>query len=202
MACATNGARSPGTGHPGPGRVSLDQGRARLRGVGAGARLDRWPKLSACWANIWAIRAGKSGVGELNTGQPGRRGRPRRGPGPPRWAGGGRPAVVGRWRAARRDPARRPASARCDRRARPAGPASGEALAGMTIEVIVRGSVIPPEELTWRFSRSPGPGGQSVNTPDSRGELSPHLAGPAPPPPAPQPPAPRAPGGRGAATVV
>jgi peptide chain release factor 1 len=31
----------------------------------------------------------------------------------------------------------------------------------------VRGLVIPPDELTWRFSRSPGPGGQSVNTTDS-----------------------------------
>ena len=32
--------------------------------------------------------------------------------------------------------------------------------------------VIPPAELSWRFSRSPGPGGQSVNTADSRVELS------------------------------
>ena len=37
----------------------------------------------------------------------------------------------------------------------------------------VRGSVIIPEaELYWRFSRSSGPGGQSVNTADSRVELS------------------------------
>jgi ribosome-associated protein len=37
----------------------------------------------------------------------------------------------------------------------------------------VRGSaVIPEDELTWRFSRSSGPGGQSVNTTDSRVELS------------------------------
>jgi ribosome-associated protein len=37
----------------------------------------------------------------------------------------------------------------------------------------VRGSVVIPEdELTWRFSRSSGPGGQSVNTTDSRVELS------------------------------
>ena len=42
----------------------------------------------------------------------------------------------------------------------------------MSIEVIVRGIKIPPEELTWRFSRSPGPGGQSVNTTDSQAELS------------------------------
>ncbi|UFU06942.1 alternative ribosome rescue aminoacyl-tRNA hydrolase ArfB [Ruania halotolerans] len=31
---------------------------------------------------------------------------------------------------------------------------------------------IPDGELTWRFSRSSGPGGQSVNTTDSRVELS------------------------------
>ncbi len=38
--------------------------------------------------------------------------------------------------------------------------------------LIVRGSVIIPEsELIWRFSRSSGPGGQSVNTSDSRVEL-------------------------------
>jgi ribosome-associated protein len=36
----------------------------------------------------------------------------------------------------------------------------------------VRGTVIPPDELSWRFSRSPGPGGQSVNTSDSQAELS------------------------------
>jgi ribosome-associated protein len=32
--------------------------------------------------------------------------------------------------------------------------------------------VVPASELTWRFSRSSGPGGQSVNTTDSRVELS------------------------------
>ncbi|MDP9435737.1 MAG: aminoacyl-tRNA hydrolase [Actinomycetota bacterium] len=32
--------------------------------------------------------------------------------------------------------------------------------------------VLPPSELSWRFSRSSGPGGQSVNTSDSRAELS------------------------------
>lgn len=38
--------------------------------------------------------------------------------------------------------------------------------------VHVRGSVvIPQHELRWRFSRSSGPGGQSVNTTDSRVEL-------------------------------
>jgi ribosome-associated protein len=34
------------------------------------------------------------------------------------------------------------------------------------------GVVIPEAELGWRFSRSSGPGGQSVNTTDSRVELS------------------------------
>ncbi len=34
------------------------------------------------------------------------------------------------------------------------------------------GLVIPEGELHWRFSRSSGPGGQSVNTTDSRVELS------------------------------
>ena len=32
--------------------------------------------------------------------------------------------------------------------------------------------VVPARELRWRFSRSSGPGGQSVNTADSRVELS------------------------------
>lgn len=32
--------------------------------------------------------------------------------------------------------------------------------------------VVPERELSWRFSRSSGPGGQSVNTADSRAELS------------------------------
>jgi ribosome-associated protein len=36
--------------------------------------------------------------------------------------------------------------------------------------------VIPAAELSWRFSRSSGPGGQSVNTADSRVELSWDLA--------------------------
>lgn len=31
---------------------------------------------------------------------------------------------------------------------------------------------VPEAELIWRFSRSSGPGGQSVNTSDSRAELS------------------------------
>lgn len=40
----------------------------------------------------------------------------------------------------------------------------------------VRGSAIPEAELQWRFSRSSGPGGQHVNTTDSRVELSFDLA--------------------------
>ncbi len=35
----------------------------------------------------------------------------------------------------------------------------------------VRSAVIPEREIRWRFSRSSGPGGQSVNTSDSRVEL-------------------------------
>ncbi len=38
------------------------------------------------------------------------------------------------------------------------------------------GLVVPARELRWRFSRSSGPGGQSVNTADSRVELSYDLA--------------------------
>ena len=37
---------------------------------------------------------------------------------------------------------------------------------------VTRSVVIPEHELRWRFSRSSGPGGQSVNTADSRVELS------------------------------
>jgi ribosome-associated protein len=37
---------------------------------------------------------------------------------------------------------------------------------------VTRSVVIPARELKWRFSRSSGPGGQSVNTADSRVELS------------------------------
>jgi ribosome-associated protein len=44
--------------------------------------------------------------------------------------------------------------------------------------VPIRGGIVIPEaELSWRFSRSGGPGGQSVNTADSRVELSWDLAG-------------------------
>jgi ribosome-associated protein len=53
----------------------------------------------------------------------------------------------------------------------------------MSLDVVVRGTTIPPEELSWRFSRSTGPGGQSVNTTDSRVELSYDLANSAALPP-------------------
>jgi ribosome-associated protein len=46
------------------------------------------------------------------------------------------------------------------------------AVAAMSLEVTAGGITIPAEELSWRFSRSAGPGGQSVNTTDSRAELS------------------------------
>jgi ribosome-associated protein len=38
--------------------------------------------------------------------------------------------------------------------------------------VVTSSVVVPAEELVWRFSRSSGPGGQGVNTTDSRVELS------------------------------
>lgn len=41
----------------------------------------------------------------------------------------------------------------------------------MDLEVLP-GLTIPASELRWRFSRSSGPGGQHVNTSDSRAELS------------------------------
>jgi ribosome-associated protein len=47
---------------------------------------------------------------------------------------------------------------------------------GMAGPIQVRGRTIPADELSWRFSRSSGPGGQSVNTSDSRVELSYDLA--------------------------
>ena len=37
---------------------------------------------------------------------------------------------------------------------------------------VSRSVVVPERELRWRFTRSSGPGGQSVNTTDSRAELS------------------------------
>ena len=54
---------------------------------------------------------------------------------------------------------------RAARRGRHAGAVPGD--------LRIRGSVVVPEaELSWRFSRSSGPGGQGVNTTDSRVELS------------------------------
>jgi ribosome-associated protein len=37
---------------------------------------------------------------------------------------------------------------------------------------VLPGLLVPDAELSWRFSRSSGPGGQSVNTTDSRAELT------------------------------
>lgn len=49
---------------------------------------------------------------------------------------------------------------------------------GMDDGLLIRGTlVIPAHELTWRFSRSGGPGGQSVNTTDSRVQLVFDVAG-------------------------
>jgi ribosome-associated protein len=45
------------------------------------------------------------------------------------------------------------------------------------VTLAFRGITVPDGELTWRFSRSSGPGGQSVNTADSRVELSFDIAG-------------------------
>lgn len=42
--------------------------------------------------------------------------------------------------------------------------------------ITVRGHVVPDAELTWRFSRASGPGGQHVNTTDTRVQLSFDLA--------------------------
>ncbi len=38
--------------------------------------------------------------------------------------------------------------------------------------LVTSGWTVPEAELSWRFSRSSGPGGQGVNTADSRAELS------------------------------
>ena len=47
--------------------------------------------------------------------------------------------------------------------------ATWEAGGGLRVSRTV---VVPSGELRWRFSRSGGPGGQSVNTTDSRVELT------------------------------
>lgn len=46
-----------------------------------------------------------------------------------------------------------------------------------SVTIIVRDHVIPDADLTWRFSRSSGPGGQNVNTTDTRVQLTFDLAG-------------------------
>ena len=48
----------------------------------------------------------------------------------------------------------------------------------MTAEPVITpgGIVIPAAAMTWRFSRATGPGGQGVNTTDSRVELVVDLA--------------------------
>lgn len=52
----------------------------------------------------------------------------------------------------------------------PGGWGGGAVVSG---DLIIRsGVVVPHRELSWRFSRSSGPGGQGVNTTDSRVELS------------------------------
>ena len=49
---------------------------------------------------------------------------------------------------------------------------------GPVRDLVVTASVVVPEhELIWRFSRSSGPGGQSVNTADTRVELGVDVAG-------------------------
>ncbi len=65
-----------------------------------------------------------------------------------------------------RRPARRPAR-RCGGRSVTGAPSGS--LGG---PLSVRGVEIPASDLAWRFSRSSGPGGQSVNTADSRVELT------------------------------
>jgi ribosome-associated protein len=47
---------------------------------------------------------------------------------------------------------------------------------GLVVGTGARAFVVPEAELSWRFSRSSGPGGQGVNTTDSRVELSFDLA--------------------------
>jgi ribosome-associated protein len=54
---------------------------------------------------------------------------------------------------------------------------SANAPEGLTVGSGRTGFVVPERELRWRFSRSSGPGGQGVNTTDSRAELSFDVAG-------------------------
>jgi ribosome-associated protein len=57
-------------------------------------------------------------------------------------------------------------------RLRLGGPRAGILIAMVGPLRVTRSVVVPERELKWRFSRSSGPGGQSVNTADSRVELS------------------------------
>ena len=43
--------------------------------------------------------------------------------------------------------------------------------------ITVRGHTVPDADLAWRFSRASGPGGQHVNTTDTRVQLTYDLAG-------------------------
>ncbi len=43
--------------------------------------------------------------------------------------------------------------------------------------ITVKDHVVPDADLSWRFSRSSGPGGQNVNTTDTRVQLTFDLAG-------------------------
>ena len=54
---------------------------------------------------------------------------------------------------------------------------AGHAGAVSTDLPVTAALVIPAAELSWRFSRASGPGGQGVNTTDSRVELSWDVAG-------------------------
>ena len=91
-----------------------------------------------------------------------------RGPG-----GSGRRRHRRRRRAGGRLPARRRRPGD-DRRGPLRGPPGRPAAADATVNgpLTFRGVEVPDQELAWRFSRSGGPGGQSVNTADSRVELS------------------------------
>ncbi len=53
---------------------------------------------------------------------------------------------------------------------------SGAGADGLVVGTGARAFVVAEGELSWRFSRSSGPGGQGVNTTDSRVELSFDLA--------------------------
>jgi ribosome-associated protein len=54
---------------------------------------------------------------------------------------------------------------------------SGAGADGLTVGTGPTAFTVPDRELRWRFSRSSGPGGQGVNTTDSRVELSFDVAG-------------------------